>query len=771
MKASFRFILAIGLWAPLALALGDDRAAQNQGGSPQGVKPQSAGGQAAAPKTDKVVEPDAVSAEDKALVRIREFEARIAEAGVSRHMAEAESFAEIVNPFAVRKRGRFYGSLYEYHRNDNFDARNFFDPVGKPLPEFKRNQFGGSLGMFVTGSLTLFGTYDGLRINKGSTILSHVPLPEMKRGDFSGLTTQLTDPLTGKPFEGNRIPESRIHPVATKMLSLLPDPNQADPDRNFLNNQPSINNTDTYSARVDYAISNDTKLFADYRLTRSTRVDAVELPGFGTVRDRRAQEFSLSYTHSFNQRTVGSFRLNVVRTAYQELSKDAGQSGLLESLGVEGVSTEDPLDEGYPEFVMEGYATLGLGSSHWSPETSFITYFEPGGSLTSVHGNHKLSLVFEVANRQVNNNRSSGLRRGNFTFNGYYTGDAFADFLLGIPNNARRAVGLNRTDLRHRRWRASFGDDWKINSKFNVSMSLAYNYSPMFRSVHDNIAVFMPLVFDPPPDGEIVVTGSQRAAELGLGGLKSGMGAYPDRNDWEPRLGLAYSPFGNNRLVLRSSYQFDYMPLNFWTVADYMGRSAPFYYVDEAQSSTTSPELDLSHPFNTLTPTAAIVRALDPHIRNGYAQNWRLSLQNEFFRNWNLEIAYEGIKATRVQRLLRANVPLPGPGLIQERRPNTDYGRFDIITGSGSSISHILDAELRKRLSRGFSVESRFTWNRTLSDDRFGPSNPRDLAAERSVANYPIPSRRRPECHQISERTRPCRESRIAPNDRAGSCA
>ena len=93
-----------------------------------------------------------------------------------------ESTALIVNPFSVRKRGKIYGSIYEYHRNDNFDARNYFDPVGKPLPEFKRNQFGVSLGASVTSRLKVFGSYDGLRVIRGSTLLSLVPTNAMKRG-------------------------------------------------------------------------------------------------------------------------------------------------------------------------------------------------------------------------------------------------------------------------------------------------------------------------------------------------------------------------------------------------------------------------------------------------------------------------------------------------------------------------------------------------------------------------------------------------------------
>ena len=122
------------------------------------------------------------------LEQIDSFTVQMVENWGGGNVLKEESVALVVNPFSVRKRGKYYGSVYEYHRNDNFDARNFFDPVGEPLPEFKRNQFGFSIGGFVAKRLKAFGSYDGLRIIKGSTMLSMVPTPEMKRGDFSSRT-------------------------------------------------------------------------------------------------------------------------------------------------------------------------------------------------------------------------------------------------------------------------------------------------------------------------------------------------------------------------------------------------------------------------------------------------------------------------------------------------------------------------------------------------------------------------------------------------------
>ncbi len=680
--------------------------------------------------------------EGGSLIGIGAYEIGIAVVEFAPARAESQSLSGIVNPFRVKTRGRYYGSLYEFHRNDNFDARNFFDPVGEALPEFKRNQFGVSLGAFVSNRLTVSGDFDSLRLIRGSTKLSHVPTPEMKAGDFSSLLTQedpiqLVDPLTGQPFQNNQIPQSRINPVAQTLLPTLLSPNRADSNRNFVNNQPEIENNDKFSFRVDYEFSQDSKLFANYRYSEGDSVRVASLPAFGSSGARRNQNVSVDYTHTFSESLVSSLRLEFNRSLDRDLSQNAGQAGLLESLGISGVSTLDELDEGYPEFSLAGYVTLGDRTN--LPRKFLRNEYEFNGTFTYAHRQHRLGFGAEIAFKQLNDNRSGGLRRGSFDFDGNYTGDAFADFLLGIPTSAERGVGSDRADLRGQEWEIFFRDDWKLNPRFNLSWSLTYNYFPPWRSVHDNVATFYPLVFEPPLDGEMVVIGSERAAMLGLAGLDSGESAYPDRNDWAPSLGLAYSPLGNNRLVIRSSYQINYDPIYERQVSNFIGRNFPFYFVEEsvADTSLASPEIDLSNPFETLTPTERNVRSIDPYIRNSYIQEWTLSVQNEILRNWNLEFSYRGTKETRNSRNTSANVPLPGPGSIQDRRPNPFFGAMSILTGSGSSAGHELELEVKKRFSEGYSLQSGFTWNRTFSDGYHGqPSNPRNLAAERAVAGF-----------------------------------
>ncbi len=660
-----------------------------------------------------------------------------------------KSLSVIVNPFTVRKRGWYYGSVYWYHRNDNFDARNFFDPVGQPLPEFKRNQFGFTFGAFVTSKMTVTGSYDGTRINRGSTLLSLIPTPQMKKGDFSALTNiQLVDPFTGAPFLNNQIPPSRIHPVSSKMLPVIPDPNRDDPTRNFVNNDPTIENVNTITARIDYEFNRQTKLFGNFSLMEGGAINVASLPEFSTTPDFRRTNISVNLTHSFSPNKVLNVGLSSMRFTNLQLSKQAFQTGLLESLGIEGVSVLDDMDEGYPEFEISGYALLGFGSSGFSgfgssgfggggfgsgsPFTSYFDNYGIESDFAYVHGGHHIGIGGQIRFDQVNDAKTWGTRRGKFSFSGFFTGNSFADFLLGIPDTASRGIGSDRGDYRQRTWELFVKDDWKINPKFTLSMQLRYAYSPFPRSVRDNVSYFYPLLFEPPINGEIIVTGSSRARELGLT-LGPGEAAYTDKNDWQPSFGIAYSPFGNNRLVLRASYSIRHDHMYMREGEDYIGKNYPFFYIEKSESPT-SPDIDLSNPFTSIIPLEITIRAFDPHLRNPYIQEWVATVQYEVLQNWNLELSYEGRKTTRLRRTIPANVPLPAPAgePIQPRRPNPDFGGFTIVTSGGSNSSNAFDVQLRRRMTGIFSLQAGFEWSRAFNDITSQPNNPRNLAAERA---------------------------------------
>ena len=452
---------------------------------------------------------------------------------------QSERVAELVNLFPVQKKGTFHGSIYEFHRNDNLDARNFFDPVGERLPEFKRNQFGANLGVALGPRLNFFGSYDGLRIIQGSTILSHIPSPKMKSGDFSELLSgdfqlQLRDPDTGQPFPGNRVPEERIHPTARGLLPLLPDPNRSDPSRNFVNSHPRVDNQDEVAFRVDFQLDENNTVAGRYSIEDREGVRPHPLPGFDSRRQATEHEVSISYTRTFNSSLVGRWELDFDRDTDLWMSSDTRQAGLLESLGIQGVEVPDARAEGFPVFELVGYRSFG---DEGLPETEVENRVGFDTNLTYVRGDHIIQFESEIRFRQINNNSSPSLQRGLFAFTGELTGDAFADFLLGQTDVATRALGSSRQDLRNKDLEFFLSDEWKIHPQFTFTAGGTYQYSPPYGSIHNNVSTFHPLLFEPPQSGELVVLGSQQAKEVGLGGLEEGEAVFPDRNDFAPRIG------------------------------------------------------------------------------------------------------------------------------------------------------------------------------------------------------------------------------------------
>ena len=662
------------------------------------------------------------------LDQIRDYQIGVARRSVD--LPSTPALEEMVNPFPAKQSGRLNGSVYWYHRNDNLDARNFFDPGGKPLPEYKRNEFGASLGARVGDKINLFGSLQSLRIIKGSTLLSHLPVPEMKQGDFSSLESPIVDPMTGEPFPGNQIPQSRLHPVARNLFRVIPEPNNPDPDRNFVNNQPRVTNQDTYLVRFDYAGDDDAKTYLQYSLTDGDGKTVHPLPSFGWDRTLRTQYASLSHNRTLGTRWVTQSSITFNRYLSLRVSPNSGQVGLLESLGISGLAAPDALTEGYPDIDVTGYASFGDSSS---PYKWLSNRYSVSFSTTRALGEHTLTMGTSMTTRQLNDTHIEGRGRGEFEFSGFYTGDGFADFVLGLPSTASRTIGSDRTDLRRNQWQGYIRDRWRLSPILALTGGVSYQYASPYRSPADNISGFFPLLFEPPVTGRIVVAGSPEARALGLDRAGRGGLVFPDRNDWAPRIGLSYNPFKTHRLVLQASYSLYYSNVGSSSFSRYLGKNYPFYFTESAHSPVESPDLDLANPFENVAPPELVVRGIETQLRTPYVQAWTLSLENDFKEVWHLQASYYGNRRTGWSRVLPANVPLPAPGPIQSRRPNPAFGRFQILTGASSGNSHRMNLSAERQLSDGLSLRSGFTLLRSL-DDRYRrePSNPRNLRAERA---------------------------------------
>jgi hypothetical protein len=212
---------------------------------------------------------------------------------------------------------------------------------------------------------------------------------------------------------------------------------------------------------------------------------------------------------------------------------------------------------------------------------------------------------------------------------------------------------------------------------------------------------------------------------------------FSDRDNLAPRLGVSFNPLGSSRLVFRGSYGIGYETPGPGYFLSYLGHNYPFYYMESANAAVDNPGLDLADPFQTAVPAELNVRGIEPHLRTPYQQSWQVSAESEFLRHWSMQASYDGQRGTRSLRVLPANVPLPGAGTLQTRRPNPAFGRFTIVTNSGSFGGHALDLEAGRRFADGLSFRSGLRWNRMFSDAPSGnPNNVRNLRAEKAPVGY-----------------------------------
>ena len=339
-----------------------------------------------------------------------------------------------------------------------------------------------------------------------------------KRGDFSGLSYQIIDPATGQPFPNNLIPAARIDPVAQRLLGIIPSANQPDPDRNYINSQPRVTNEDRYNFRVDYQWTDKTKLVGNLTFTNREEVRVKPLPDFNSDRTVDSDNLRLSLDHRFSDRLLGSFSLQLNRHVNLILSQNSGNAGTLDSLGIQGLQILDDADEGYPDFRLSGYAQFGDDDS---PRTGTRNDLRFNTDFNYSWNDHSLAWGTRNNIHQINDDRTGGNRRGSFRFNGGFTGDAFADFLLGIPESALHGIGSNRVDLRGSFLEFFFRDNWKINSNFNLTLGITYQKRPAWRSLNP-VAGFFPLLLQPPTDGDFIITGTPEAEALGFSRTHAG---------------------------------------------------------------------------------------------------------------------------------------------------------------------------------------------------------------------------------------------------------
>jgi len=687
----------------------------------------------------------------------------IAEFKVQTNSMSAEfgrSGGAVLNVTIKSGTNQLHGTLYEFLRNSALDAKNFFDDPASPIPPFKQNQFGFSVGGPVLipkiydgrNRTFFFFDYQGTRIRIGQTLFASVPPDAWRTGNFAGYntifepgstTTDANGNSTRTPFPGNQIPSSMFNPIAAKLLSMFPEPNVLGQvstfgvSNNYLSSPSEPNDTDQFDVRIDHRISDSDSIFGRFSYSNNTDnppgpipppLDAASFSSGNFI--NRPRNAVLSETHIFNPRIVNEFRLGYSRNRSERLQFDANEN-LSAQLGIPGIpfSTNNG---GLPQFTVNGLNTFG--SSEYQPTVETQEVYHIIDSVSIIFGRHTLKVGAELKPRVNFSILQPPVPRGAFGFTGQFTNDpnnpsntglGTADFLLGVVQNAQ--IGSFINDVFQQPGQFYYvQDDFKVSKKLTLNLGMRYEYVVHAREKYNAEANFnidtntldiasgrqdpLPADFYP----EIAVN---RNASRSL--------VPNQKHDFGPRIGFAYNMFKNT--VLRGGYGVFYSSYEAGPLSiPNPGNNPPFFEqanynaISAVQVNPIVGNLSQGFPANALTnPSLPSLFSLDPHFTNPNVQHWQLSVQHELPWNMVWEVAYAGSKGDKLYEFRNANAVQPSAdpnANYQDLRLRPYLSDLPLWCSCNSSTYHSMQTKVEKRLSNGLSFLTAFTYGKSIDE-------------------------------------------------------
>jgi hypothetical protein len=605
-----------------------------------------------------------------------------------------------------------HGTLWEYLRNDKLDALNYFDlpravskaQFGYEAPPFRQNQFGGVFGGPVVipklydgrNRTFFFVSYEGLRLRQVQTATALIPPLAFRQGDFSSLSKSIIDPQTGAPFPNNQIPPKRISAITQQLLPYYPAPNSADPNRNFVANSHVKNDSNYFGVRLDHKISENDSLFFRYQWQTKDWTPLVLNPNFNVFGNNFAQNPLVGYTHVFNSNLLNELRLSYNDDSFGTITGHSYGPNITTQLGIPGLNQTVARDFGVPQISLSGYQGLGDPATYTVPAKTF----QIKDTMSWTHGTHALRFGTDIQRRYYN---FLEILNGNgaFSFTGQFTGNAVADFLLGHPATATRSITQFSPRYRQQWLHFFVQDDWRTTSR--LTLNLGFRYEANFRPVSANNTI---ATFD--PSTGMMVTPGQAGYPRSLkeGGL----------HGFGPRVGFAYQLTGDGKTVVRGGYGIYYQAPDTNEDVD-LAINPPFIVQDSVTSSITTPTINFNDPFgvtSSIKTSPVLVFGAPKSYPDPYIQQWSVDIQRSLPSNILIDIGYLGNKGTRLPILNWINQPLPGPGLVQLRRPYANFGRIYWIDPVGNSTYHGLQLKSEKRFSRGLSFLVSYAFSKAI---------------------------------------------------------
>lgn len=670
----------------------------------------------------------------------------IAEFRVSTSNFSAENGRNPVQVNMVTKSGTndFHLTLWEFLRNNALDARNTF---AQSTPKLTQNQFGLDGGGPVLiprvyngrNKTFFFGSYEGTRITQSQIINSYTVSPQMLQGNFAGLAA-ITDPTTGKPFPGNQIPQSQISGASKFFFPWILLPNSPGNIYNAL--APTFINNDEFNGRVDHQITQNQRIYWRILHLDTPQNIVGYRPSITATEDTHSYSTGLNYDYTINPSTVLSLSIGTVNTVNTTEPTcngtgpctEIGQENLTADAGIQGFQTAGREQWiGLPDVIsFAGYGDISSRVGWGTPSTFKSQSINGNASTTKVWGKHTIVGGYQYDHLYLLAAHGSLASKGVFDFNGQYTGNGFADYLLGYISDSDRNYPIHTFGMKSSPYGALFVDDsWKINPQLTAELGIRWDHWFAKSLIRGAGGTFDPqtgkAVAAMNNNGQVDLTSQPVAPYLaqatqGLwvpasqAGVPSGL--FEPSSYVSPRLGLAWRPQKSDNLVIRGAYG--------TFASSYRGNItasqiiAPPYWTYESQTWSPSQlqRWETAWPANPTSFVAPSVGAAAYNVKPMIDHEWNVSIQKTLPFQIAVTGSYVGSSSDDLIAQSSLNEVPPGSySDLQAAKPYPAFGAIDLYDNIAHSWYNSAQLKVERRFSQGLHFLVSYAFSKNMSEN------------------------------------------------------